>query len=70
MYDCLSGFDVGDLCFSIFKSYPTFFFTNVLFFELVVCPLLLWKMLHLTVAVPTTNTVGLDPEQKCYFWLK
>lgn len=49
---------------------PLFFFTNVLFFELVVCPLLLWKMLHLTVAVPTTNTVGLDPEQKCYFWLK
>lgn len=49
---------------------PLFFFTNVLFFELVVCPLLLWKMLHLTVAVPTTNTVGLDPEQKCCFWLK
>lgn len=49
---------------------PLFFFTNVLFFELVVCPLLLWKMLHLTVAVPTTNIVGLDPEQKCYFWLK
>jgi len=69
VYKCQSEFDAGDLCFSTFKSHHAFV-SHVLIFELLVCPFLLWKMLHLTVAVQTTNTVGLVSQQRYYFWLK